>query len=695
MSTLNTNPFQDPRAADSLNGKAYVRCFSPYLVAHLPEVFSQGNVILRGTIGCGKSMILRLFDPKVRIAYFEEGIEFPVPKSQRMFIATGVNLSKSGVLDIVQRMPSEATNEDVQRLTAIFVDYINYWLVNDLLDSCERMIVKKECFEGLIDPTRVEDFVTAVVKEDCWFGYLSACTTLKAVRERIDKRLNHLRSWANWNIDSLDREVEQSKAAIGEPVACSVVCMKNSGLLDSESVAFVRIDQVEELLHKDPPQNQLTEEFRRHIYRALGRRDGRVSYRVGTRNYDGEILSMPGGRKLEESRDYVIRDFDAVLRRGENAKDWLFKGFAGDVFNRRLSAALPDGLPAFSSRHSLCRQFFGASPSPQVLVGHIIVKQDTKIEALINIGELSASWKNYIRAVYDRRTGLSKALPSDSNSKIDPLNATLACAWAKQNGGHLGQPPRHETERPPKFEDKAPWTVWWQKERVSLAILQLAASHKQKLIWWGTEDVLALSSNNITLFLSICRETWELWQRDLRSVTNPPGFGEVSLTVQRVAIENISKRWHQNLSKQPGRPGGDVRIRFLDRVFADLRIRLRNDEAMRYPGANGFSILLDEVAQFPDLKKLLDECVAWGDLECVEHTSKNPADKIRGRRFKYYANSILVPHYQIFQAHTKEPRYVRPDELLKHAQSAKALPVAAEVRATTPEQPELNLAQEP
>jgi hypothetical protein len=691
MSILNTNPFQDPRAADSLNGKAYVRCFSPYLVAHLPEVFSQGNVILRGTIGCGKSMILRLFDPKVRIAYFEEGVEFPVPKNQQKFIATGVNLSKSGVLDIVQRMPSDATYEDVQRLTAIFVDYLNYWLVNDLLESCERMIMKKECFEGLIDPTRIEDFVAAVVKEGCWFGYLSECKTLSAIRERIEERLNHLRSWANWNIDSLDRAVEQSKAAIGEPVACSVVCMKTSGLLDSESVAFVRIDQVEELLHKDLPQYQLTEEFRRHIYRALGRRDGRVSYRIGTRNYDSEILSMPGGRKLEESRDYVIRDFDAILRRGENPKDWLFKGFADNVFDRRLSAALPDGIPAFSKNRSLCRQFFGASPSPQLLVEHIIVKQDTAVEGLININELNESWKKYIRAVYNRQTGLSHLLPSDSKIKIDPLNAALACAWAKQNGGRVGQLPRCETEQPPKLEGKAPWTVWWQKERVTLAILQLAASHKQKLIWWGTEDVLALSSNNITLFLSICRETWELWQRDLRSVTNPPRFGEVPLTVQRVAIENISKRWHQNLSIQPGRPGGDVRIRFLDRVFADLRIRLRKDEAMRYPGANGFSVLLDEITQFPDLKRLLDECVAWGDLECIEHTSKHSSDKIRGRRFKYYANSILVPHYQIFQAHTKEPRYVRPDELLKHAQSAKALPVSAETREPTPQQPELNL----
>jgi len=379
------------------------------------------------------------------------------------------------------------------------------------------------------------------------------------------------------------------------------------------------------------------------------------------------------------------------LRRGENPKDWLFKGFAGDVFNHRLNAALPAGLPAFSSKRSLCRQFFGASPTPQVLVERIIVKQDTPVEALININDLKAPWQNFIRAVYERKTGISKV--TTSGYKIDPLNAALALAWAKQNGGHAGQPPRCETDEPPTLDSKAPWTVWWQKERISHAMLQLSASHRQKLIWWGIEDVLALSSNNITLFLSICRETWELWQRELRSLSNAPAFGEVPLTVQRVAIENISKRWHQNLCKQPGRPGGDVRIRFLDRVFADLRIKLRKDEAMRYPGANGFSVLLDEVEQFPELKRLLDECVAWGDLECIEHTSKNPADKIRGRRFKYYANSILVPHYQIFQAHTKEPRYVRPDELLKHAISAKALPTSAEAQKPTSQQPELDLGQ--
>lgn len=210
-----------------------------------------------------------------------------------------------------------------------------------------------------------------------------------------------------------------------------------------------------------------------------------------------------------------------------------------------------------------------------------------------------------------------------------------------------------------------------------LALLQLAARHKQRLVWWGTEDVLALSSNNITLFLSICRETWELWQRDLRASQNPPSFGEVRPTVQQNAIDNISKRWHQNLARQPGRPAGDVRIRFLDKVFGDLRNKLRDDIAMRYPGANGFSILVEDLVRIPSLSQLIEECVAWGDLERIDHTSKHASDKTKGARYKYYVNSILAPYYQVFQSHTKEPRYLAADDLLKHARNAKALPESA------------------
>lgn len=690
MTIHDTNPFLDPRAADSLNGKEYVRCFSPYLVSHLPEVFAQGNVILRGSIGCGKSMILRLFDPKVRIAYHDAEHEFPVPSNYRHFIGTGINLSKSGVLDIIQRLPSSASEEDIHRLSAIFADYLNYWLVDDLLESCSLMMNHRPCFGDLVDPTKLNKFVMLLVQQDCWVGYLDSCKSLEDIKQRIDSRLNHLRSWANWNVD-LDQEIERSKAAIGEPVARSADCMKRSGLLHSDAIVFVRIDQVEELLHKDPPQYRITEEFRRRIYLALGRRDGRVSYRIGTRTYDGDTFVMPGGRRLEESRDYVKTEFDTILRRSENVRNWAFKEFAHNVFERRLNAAFPHPLKQKGNK-PLFQNFFGTSPFPQALIEHIIVKQDTPVEALFSLELLESPWRDYIRSVYRRETALSPK--STTGYKIDPLNAILALAWALQRGGRKKAQPRHITDDPPRFDQKAPWTEWWKKERINQAILQLAISHKQKLVWWGSQDVLALSSNNITLFLSICRETWELWQRDQKVVVERPSVIEtVPPSVQRVAIDNISKRWHDNFKKQPGRPAGDVRIRFLDRVFADLQIKLLKDKAMQCPGGNGFSIREDEIGLIPELERLLKECAAWGDLEEIIHTSKNATDKIRGQRFKYYANSLLAPRYQIFEAHTKEPRYVNAAELLQHAKKSKAIPQSVRSPRTRREQPELNLGE--
>lgn len=673
MNILTANPFQDPRAADSLNGDDYVRCFSDYLVHHLPEVFAQGNVILRGTLGCGKSMILRLFDPKVRIAYHDLGKAFPIPAANRRFVGAGVNLSKSGILDIIQRFPANAAEEDVQRLTSIFADYLNYWLADDLLASCELMMTRAECFEGLLNETRCTEFVKMVTAQRCWFGYLADCKTLGDLRKRIDDRLVSIRSWANWNADNLPKEIEESKTVIGEPVASMAAALKESGVLDPKAVVFVRIDQLEELLHKDLPQAQLTEQMRRRIYLALGRRDGRLSYRIGTRTYDNDTLVMPGGRLLEESRDYIFVEFDSLLRRGENPKNWLFKGFADEVFKRRVHAVFPHGDMVDSKKGTLCRRFFGSSPGPEEAVANIVVQQDTPVDLLVKLERLPNEWREYVKNVYNRETALSGKAVGE-NYKIDPLNAILAAAWAQQNGGKVDQPRRCDITHPPALTASPPWTKWWQKERVRQATLQLAARHKQRLLWWGIEHILSLSSNNITLFLSLCRETWELWQRDLRASSSPPAFSEVPVKVQQVAIDNVSKRWHQNFAKQPGRPGGDARIRFLDRVFGDLRVRLRSDEEMRYPGANGFSVLMDDVASIPMLKQLLDECVAWGDLECITHTSKHSGDKKRGRRNKYYANSILAPHYQIFESHTKEPRYMKSGDLLKFAQAAHAVP---------------------
>lgn len=672
MSRVVSNPFLDPRAADSLSGEDYVRCFSPFLVEYLPEMFAQENLILKGTIGCGKSMILRLLDPKVRLAYYKSGENFPIPEHTSNYIAAGINLSKSGILDILQRLPSSAPEEKRQQMNAVLVDYLNYWLVADFLKSIELMLKNQDCFSNIIcKANNLEDFRSKLVERECWFGYLSDVQSFDDLRVRVKGRINTLRSWANWNDETLDSEILRTKTTIGEPLAAVVSCMKDSGLLKSDTVAFVRIDQVEELLHKDSHHIMVTELFRRSIYQAMARRDGRIFYRIGTRKYDNHSLNMLGGRELEESRDYTMKDFDSILRRKENRKYWLFKGFAENVFERRLKTVLGPGNGSASRKKSALRKLLGKSPTPHQLVEDIIADQRTPIESLLDLSELSPEWRKYINSVYVKKTPISRKVSSDYS--IDALNAKLYLAWSHQNGGKRNAPPRYLTEPPPPLENEAPWTQWWEKERRKQAVLQLASTHKQRLMWWGVEDVLSLSSSNITLFLSLCREIWELWQRHARNDGESQQFVEISAEVQRVAIDNVSKRWHQNLAKQPGRPGGDVRLRFLDRVFADLRSRLKKDAPMRYPGANGFSLLDEDLEEFPELTRLIEECVAWGDLEKIPHTPKHSRDKLKGNRFKYFANTILAPHYQIFGAHTKEPLYLKPETLLDHAIFAKAL----------------------
>src|SRR5438874_133116 len=119
MKPYDANPFHEIYVTDSIAADDFVRYFSPFLVPHLPELFREGNVVLKGTQGSGKSMLLKLFLPETRVAYAEarrksgDIIEFPVPTELRNFVAAGVNLSKSGLMDIAQVLPPEPTAADL------------------------------------------------------------------------------------------------------------------------------------------------------------------------------------------------------------------------------------------------------------------------------------------------------------------------------------------------------------------------------------------------------------------------------------------------------------------------------------------------------------------------------------------------------------------------------------------------------
>src|ERR1051326_867013 len=680
---LEDNPFHELFFTDSAPTQDFVRYFSPFLVPHVRELFQQGNVVLKGTQGCGKTMLLTLLRPEIRVAYFEKkaelekagltGRDFPVPEDCRNFIGAGVNLSKSGILDLAQLLPQEPSNDDFHHLTALFSDFLNYWLFKDLLDSLRFMTCHSNVFGNLVNPQRFGVFAERIRKQDCWFGHLMGCDSLDDLEKRVSRRILSYRSLNARNIQRLDETILRTKTAIGEPLSRTVECLKEAQVIARDVRVFLRIDQMEQLWHLIGDQAKLSSYFRKEINKVIGNRDLRVSYRIGTRRYAwSEDLALPGGRQIEELRDFVVVDLDKRLRRGEDRSAWLFQGFAADVFRLRV-ASQDRNAPVDLDIHS----FFGRSPTPHELVERSIVSPPDDPQKLLKLDQKwSTEWREYIRQVYEKQLDRPRSKVSGNYPK-NPLDALLIAAWGLQTGGVTGAPERRSKPPPKTFP---PWTVWWEKERLMVAVMVLVVRHRQKLFWWGLEKVLALAASNITLFLSISRDVWDQWQRRSReerikalAVQGATSEPVAPWKTQALAIDAASHGWHRNFARQPGRPAGDVRMRFLNEVGSWLQRRLLSDEKMSYPGGNGFSLRQSDLLQHKPLARLLEEAVGWGDLYEVEHPTKLSSEKHRDPRKKYYLNPILSPYFQIPEAHTKEPLCEPVGKIIRLAVRAKAL----------------------
>src|SRR3954468_9693113 len=130
MPTL-INPFHEMYVTETIAPSSFVSIFSPVLLRDTLLLFQPGNVILRGVQGSGKSMLLNLLKPEIRIAYAQTETPFPVPPEFSHFIGAGINLTRSGALDLGQRPIESNVDEDFQVLPRHFADYLNYWIVRD------------------------------------------------------------------------------------------------------------------------------------------------------------------------------------------------------------------------------------------------------------------------------------------------------------------------------------------------------------------------------------------------------------------------------------------------------------------------------------------------------------------------------------------------------------------------------------
>jgi hypothetical protein len=638
MIAVDTNPFQELYVTDNPDPGVFVALFSHYPVRHATALFRPGNVIVKGTQGSGKSMLLNLLKPEIRLAYAQAGVEFPV---KAPFIGAGINLTRSGALDMGQRPLSSSDRDDELIFPLYFADFLNYYIVRDILASIVVMAENPVAFKDLVVADKLDEFARELATQDCWFEYLSNAGDFDALCARIDHRISTYRGFHQFNND-LPEEIHRTKTGIGEPIARTAILLKRVGVVPQRTAVLVRIDQVERLYRSDVLRPNLGHQYRRIINKAVGLRDMRVSYRIGTRRYawEDDLTIYGTSDKLEHIRDFRTIDLDEMLRRREHVKTWIFPAFAEDVFRRRLQHAGYPDLPPDSIR----RVFGTTMPAEQSAQQYAANAEPQRV---LRLGaDFSSEWKEYLEALF----------------RTDPLAATLAAAWKRQKS-ESSRRSGVTSEVPLPAPGHEPSTrPYWKKERVRQCLLQMAARNGQRLKWAGKEHLLGLSSGNISIFISLSHEIWDSFLRAERrkdglARRDPVGQG-IQADVQAVAIQTAGAYWYHKITEQPK---GDDRQRFVEVLGRLFRSWLLDDLAMSYPGHNGFSLIDEELSALQDLAHFLNEAVAYGELYDAPHTTK---ERDRRRRTKWYLSPILSVYFQIPETHVKEPQYVSPAAVL-------------------------------
>lgn len=633
--SIASNPFTDLYTTESISASRFVEVFSPVLLRE-PDVlalYQPGNVILCGLQGSGKSALLNLLKPEILIAYLRSKSDWPLPENCSRFLSAGINLAKSGAMDFGQRPIDEIEDDGSSiRLALHFADFLNAWIVDDLLRSLTTIWEASDSgaaeFLGLnIDSEKLDSFAKEFSRNKCWLKGIKPQSCFSDLQSSIEQRIVAYRNFLNFNCHSLPESIRESKTSAGEPISVAVEILRKLGIIPDDLPILIRIDQFEDLIGlEQAADHRMRLNYRATIFRMLGNRDSRLSYRVGARPYAvADNYQMLGSStSIEELRNYTVVEIESILEKREH-RSGLFSPFAEDVFKRRL---IVGGYTFPKTKGDLTKYVFGKKPDPKSRARQYARGSKKPVD----ISEISEDAADFLSALWS----------------TDPLSAKLGEAFVRQveaKGKNVN------IDRIASLPWESPEKKWWRKERTEQAILQIAAERKQKMIWHGWPDILTLSGRNILVFLSICQLIWAeyLRSKDLPSTEIPEIHRGV---IQDLGIQQASEYWYRKLRADSN--GGDDRQRFVAVVASDLRRRMREDKKMSYPGATGFSLPEEALEQNAPLKKFLDSCCSYGALTSSRHTSKNSG---QGESKKWYLFPIHCPYFQLPAQHTKEPLY--------------------------------------
>src|SRR5438034_942078 len=122
------NPFQDLYLTEAFEDPdAYWRWFSPSIITgETTSLFKPGNVVLLGSNGAGKTMLLRLFSSEVHAAFLRAGHRYPLDESDRRFLAINLHIIHAGLSGLGGRRVSADPEKNRAMWPLIVGDLMNY-----------------------------------------------------------------------------------------------------------------------------------------------------------------------------------------------------------------------------------------------------------------------------------------------------------------------------------------------------------------------------------------------------------------------------------------------------------------------------------------------------------------------------------------------------------------------------------------
>lgn len=636
------NPFHDLWVTEILDPNSFVSMFSPTLVSDAEAIFANVNVVVKGRSGSGKSMLLKLLFTSTRLAYALSGVKYPVPQNKRMFLAAGIQLTKENASHVAARANEFDENVRHRIIAENFSDYLNNLLCSNIIENILYLAKAQKGNAEVIPEVRVDlgdeaqkNLFTLLSKSEAWRGIVpETAATIEKLKEEIENRLTTHRKLMNGRIDKFPPKHESSRSTVGRPMKELATALRASGLLPSETLIMLIIDQHEELFELEQ-KSGLGTVFRRVINSLLAQRDSSVAYRIGTRHYawDSDVSSWDSGAPIEHLRDYDIVDLDIILGRKEHAKGWKFPSFARDVFEKRLTAV---GL-AFSGNPM--DFMFDKSLEPAARAQKYAGSAKSLVEAET---WWAPEWKAYLNKLWDDG---------------QPLEAKFGETWLRQQSQIKRKIPQDGSKA-----HGTPWrsNKWWVKERNEICLMQLAGKRQQALKWSGERQIIELAGYNILAFMTICKEIWSTWQRrnpsEAETKSTLPQF---SFEDQAIGINEASKVWFAKI--QTGLQA-DERTKLISALGAWFGRSMRQDKATSNPGHSGFSLVVNEFSQNTPLVGVIKACRDRGDLIESPHTTRY---KDQLPRLKWYLHPLLCPMFRIPYIRTKEPIYTTLDALQK------------------------------